>query len=101
MFQSFLENADMFSLDLDALQKDGLLEAIYVSPALRPDLNDELPQNVDEELVKLGSAAEIDFSPVDWSVCDDERGLRFSVVPYYLLIMKNGVIPPKYITREE
>ena len=85
---------------LDSLQKDGLIEAVYVSPALRPNLNKDLPQDVDEHLVKLNSINEIDSSPVDWSVCDEKLGLRFAVVPYYLIVIKDGIIPPKYITLE-
>ena len=75
------------------------LEAVYVSPPLRPDLNGELPQDCDEILIKLNSIEDIDYSPVDWSVCDENLGLRFSVVPYYLIIVKGGIIPPKYITK--
>ncbi|MBQ8436012.1 MAG: hypothetical protein IJX20_00005, partial [Alphaproteobacteria bacterium] len=58
------------------------------------------PQDVDERLVKLSSIRDIDTSAVDWSVCDEKLGLRFSVVPYYLLIIKDGIIPPEYITKE-
>ena len=98
MFKGFIEGADLFAIDVSALDKDGLIEAVYVSPALKPNLNKEMPQDVDEQLIKLGSINDIDTSPVDWSVCDDKLGLRFSVVPYYLLVIKGGVIPPKYIT---
>ena len=98
MFKDFIEGADLFAIDVSALDKDGLIEAVYESPALKPNLNKEMPQDVDEQLIKLGSINDIDTSPVDWSACDDERGLRFSVVPYYLLVIKGGVIPPKYIT---
>ena len=100
MFKSFIENADLFSIDLEALAKDGLIEAVYVSPAIKPNLNKDFPQDVDERLVKLNSINDIDTSPVDWSVCDEKLGLRFSVVPYYLIVIKGGVIPPKYITKE-
>jgi len=100
MFKPFIENADLFSIDLDALQKDGLIEAVYVSPALRPNLNKDLPQDVDERMVKLASINDIDTSPVDWSVCDEKLGLRFSVVSYYLIVIKGGIIPPQYITLE-
>lgn len=85
---------------LDSLQKYGLIEAVYISPALRPNLNKDLPQDVDEHLVKLNSINEIDSSPVDWSVCNEELGLHFSVVPYYLIVIKSGIIPPKYITKK-
>ena len=100
MFKPFIENADLFSIDLEALAKDGFIEAVYVSPAIKPDLDKDFPQDVDERLVKLNSIYDIDTSAVDWSICDEKLGLRFSVVPYYLIVIKGGVIPPKYITKE-
>lgn len=101
MFKPFIDNADLFSIDLDALQKDGLIEAVYVSPAIRPNLDKDLPHDIDERLIKLASISDIDTSPVDWSVCDEKLGLRFAVVPYYLIVIKGGIIPPKYITLEK
>lgn len=100
MFKPFIENADLFSIDLEALAEDCLIEAVYVSPSIKPYLDKDFPQDVDERLVKLNSIYDIDTSPVDWSVCDEKLGLRFSVVPYYLIVIKGGVIPPKYITKE-
>ena len=100
MFKPFIENADLFSIDLEALAKDGFIEAVYVSPAIKPDLDKDFPQGVDERLIKLNSINDIDTSAVDWTVCDEKLGLRFSVVPYYLIVIKGGVIPPKYITKE-
>ena len=98
--KGFVESADMFAIDVDALNQDALLEAVYVSPAIKPNLDKDFPQGVDERLVELASINEIDTSPVDWSVCDEKLGLRFSVVPYYLIVIKGGIIPPKYITLE-
>ncbi len=100
MFKPFIENADLFSIDLDALNKDGLIEAVYISPAIKPNLDKDFPQDVDERLFKLSSINDIDTSLVDWSVCDEKLGLRFSVVPYYLIVIKDGIIPPKYIKKE-
>ncbi len=101
MFKPFIDNADLFSIDLMALQKDGLIEAVYVSPAIRPNLDKDLPHDIDERLIKLASISDIDTSPVDWSVCDEKLGLRFAVVPYYLVVIKGGIIPPEYITLEK
>ena len=100
MFKPFIENADLFSIDLEALDKDSLIESVYVSPAMHPDKDKDLLQGVDERLIKLNSINDIDTSAVDWTVCDEKLGLRFSVVPYYLIVIKGGVIPPKYITKE-
>ncbi len=33
MLKDFVENADCFEVDIEALQKDGLLEGIYFSPS--------------------------------------------------------------------
>ena len=100
MFKPFVENADLFSIDLEALDKDSLIESVYVSPAMHPDKDKDLLQGVDERLIKLNSINDIDTSPVDWTVCDEKLGLRFSVVPYYLIVIKGGVILPKYIKKE-
>lgn len=101
MFKPFIENADLFSIDLEALDKDGLIDAVYISPAIKPNMDKDFPQDVDERLVKLNSINDINTSPVDWTVCDEKLGLRFSVIPYYLIVIKGGVIPPKYITKEK
>ena len=98
MFKDFIEGVDLFAIDVSALDSDGLVEAVYVSPALRPNLDKEMLKDVDEQLIKLDSVNDIDTSPVDWTVCDEKLGLRFSVVPYYLVVVKGGIIPPKYLT---
>lgn len=98
MFKDFIDGADLFAIDVSALEADGLVEAVYVSPALRPNFDKELLKDVDEQLIKLDSVNNIDTSPVDWTVCDEKLGLRFSVVPYYLVVVKGGIIPPKYLT---
>ncbi|MBQ7303420.1 MAG: hypothetical protein IJW75_00685 [Alphaproteobacteria bacterium] len=100
MFKPFIENADLFSIDLEALAKDGLIEEVYVSPAIKINSDKDFPQDVDERLIKLNSINDIDTSAIDWSVCDEKLGLRFSVVPYYIIVIKGGVIPAKYITKE-
>lgn len=96
--KGFIDKADCYSIDVSALDRDGLIEAVYVSPSVLevPGLTEQ--QNCDEVLQKLGGVDEIDFSPIDWSICDDELGRRFAYVRYYLLVIKGGVIAPKYIT---
>ncbi len=96
--KNFVDNADCFAIDVSALARDGLIEAIYVSPSVLdfPDIKEE--QGMDEILQKLDRIEDIDFSPIDWSICDDELGRRFAYVRYYLIVVKGGIIPPKYIT---
>lgn len=96
--KNFVDGADCFAIDLSALQRDGLIEAVYVSPSVLdfPDIKEE--QGMDEILQKLDRIEDIDFSPIDWRICDDEAGRRFAYVRYYLIVVKGGVIAPKYIS---
>lgn len=99
--KDFIDNADMYSIDLEALDKDGLLEAIYISPSVAdcPTLKEQW--DCDELLIKLYDYKNINARPIDWSVCNDELGRRFAYVPYYIIVIKGGVIPPKYIKKEK
>ena len=98
--KDFIDNADMFEIDISAMDKDGLIEAVYISPSVLdfPDIKEE--NSMDEILQKLSSINDIDYSPIDWSVCDDELDRRFAYVRYYLIVVKGGVIDPKYLTLE-
>lgn len=95
--KDFIDNADRFEIDISAMDKDGLIEAVYVSPSILdfPDITEE--KGMDEILQKLNGIQDIDYSPIDWSVCDDELGRRFAYVRYYLIVVKEGLIPPKYL----
>ncbi len=95
--KQFVENAALFEIDVDALQQDGLLEAVYVSPSVldTPELTDN--GFCDEVLQKVPNIDVIDLSPIDWSVCNDALGRRFAFVRYYLIVVKNGIISPKYL----
>lgn len=97
--QSFIDNADLFAIDIDALNADGLIDAVYVSPPVTdvPDITDA--PDADEPLYRLSGIRAIDASPIDWSVCDDSLGRRFAYVRYYLLVVADGVIPPEYIEK--
>ena len=101
--KNFAENNVLVSVDIDKLVADNLIESIYVSPPLGDKYPESLehPETMwksDEFYEKLASIKDIDFSPVDWSICNDAAGRRFAYVRYYLLVIKGGVIPPKYIT---
>lgn len=97
--KEFIDNADKFEIDISAMNKDGLIEAVYVSPSILdfPDITEE--KGMDEILQKLSGINDIDYSPIDWSICDDESGRRFAYVRYYLIVVKDGVIPPKYLIK--
>ncbi len=97
--KSFIDKADLFEIDVDTLEADGLIEAVYVSPSVLDLPNIEEKQYTDEILQKINGIADIDYSPIAWSVCDDELGHRFAFVRYYLLVIKGGIIKPKYLKK--
>ncbi len=101
LFKNFIDNSEMFSFDLKSLEKDKLIEAIYVSPNyITDEYKDKINLN-DEYRIKLNSIDEVGSYEVDWSLCDYEKGLRFSVIPYYIVVIKGGIIKPKYLTKEK
>ena len=102
--KNFAEEHTLISINVDELSADGLIESVYVSPPIQeiypqvftdPDFNGRR----DEIYIKLNSVNDIDYSPIDWSICDDEKGWRFAFVRYYLLTIKGGIIPPKYLEK--
>lgn len=97
VLKDFTDKADLFEIDLTAMQNNGLIEAVYESPSVLTVPQKMLQQQCDEILLQKNGVDEIDFSPVDWSVCDDALGRRFAFVRYYLIVVKGGLIEPKYI----
>ena len=94
--KEFIESADLFEVDVSAMDKDGLIEAVYVSPSV---LEKEPENKYDEALYKISGLSEIDFTPNDYNILDDEKGWRFAFMRYYLFVVKDGIIPPKYIKK--
>lgn len=96
--KDFADKCDLFEIDVESLNKDGLIEAVYVSPSVL-ELQHFNKNIVDEILYKINGVEKIDFSPIDWSVCDDKLQRRFAFVRYYLLIIKGGIIDAKYLKK--
>ena len=94
--KEFIESADLFEVDVSAMDKDGLIEAIYVSPSV---LEKEPENKNDEALYKIAGLSEIDLTTNDYEILDDEKGWRFAFMRYYLFIIKDGIIPAKYIKK--
>lgn len=100
-----IDTCDCFEIDADALQTDGLLEAIYINPPLSLDetIRTQQWQEIQDKHndgfypIKM---SDIPTTPVDWTRCDDKTGRRFAFVPFYMLIVKDGVIPPKYLKKK-
>ena len=102
--KSLVEATDVYKIDLDGLIRDKLLEAVYVKRPLSADDKirekqvAEWEANHRDGFDPLSSPDEIDYSPINWDICDDKKGWRFAFTGFHLIILKDGVIPPKYLT---
>lgn len=105
--KELVDACDLFELNLTALVKAGYVEAIYVKPSLfdgyyfsMKDREKYSRYGADEPLIKLKSVKEIDYKYYQtWDLCDDSKGLRMVPLQYYVLVIKGGIIPPKYLTK--
>ena len=89
MLKEWVDKRDLLEIDFDALVKDGQIESIWCKEG--SDAN-----GTNENIRKI-SADEIDCSPLPWHLCSKEKGLFFGVIRHYFLVMKDGLIPAKYI----
>ena len=102
--KTMIEACDLFEIDADTLQQDHLLEKIYINPALSLDEKtrqqqwDKIQEKHNDGFYPI-ELSQIPKTPVNWTVCDDKTGRRFAFVPFYMLIVKDGVIPPKYLKK--
>ena len=83
----------LFSFELKELAEAGLIEAIWCKDGSSADGHNEKFYQIE--------VSEIDLSPLSWHKCCVEKGLLYAVIRHYLLVIKDGVIPPKYITQEK
>ena len=100
--KEIIDSCDLLEIDVDTLQKDGLIEAVYYHPPLSVDDTERAEQLIKQENLHNDGfypirLADILPDPVDYSVCDDTLGRRFAFLPFYLLVMKDGVIQPQYL----
>ena len=92
VLKRIVDNSALFSFDLSELVKDNLVEAIWCK-------NGSAAGGYNEKFFQV-SPEEIDFSPLKWERVDAAKDMLYAVIRHYLVVMKNGVIPPKYLTRE-
>lgn len=91
--KAFVDKSVLFSFELDDLIRDGVVEAIYCKSSSDAGGYNEIFQLVQPE--------DISLLPLAWEKCNKQKGLLFGVIRHYLLVLKNGLIPPEYITLEK
>ena len=100
--KEIIDNCDLVEIDAERLLKDGLLEAVYYHlPLSLDDKEREKQLQKQEKLHNDGfyriNLEDISTDAIDYSVCDDASGRRFAFIPFYLLVLKDGYIPPEYL----
>ena len=92
VLKKITENSELYSFELDDLLRDGIVEKIWCKEGSDSNGFNEnfYPVTIDE----------IDTSPLAWNKCDSSKDLLFAVIRHYLLVLKDGVIPPKYLKKE-
>ena len=90
--KTIVDRSMLFSFELDDLIRDELIESIFCKTKCEAN-------GLNEEFKKI-RPDEIDTSPLEWEKCDSTKGLLFGAVRHYLLVVKGGVIAPKYLKEE-
>ena len=86
MLKEFVENHTLFSIELNDLLTDNLIESIWCQ---------------DGEKIYPIRPTEIDLSPLPWEKCSQDKGLFFGVIRHYFVVLKDGILPSQYIRQEK
>ncbi|MBP5344512.1 MAG: hypothetical protein J6Y85_05525 [Alphaproteobacteria bacterium] len=81
-YADFCQDRILYSINFDRLIQDGLVEAIYRSEGKK--LIKIMPQDIQWDEV------------LPWK--NVKKGLFFKAIPHYMVVMRDGKIPPEYIT---
>jgi len=95
-----IHHADLVSFDVDKLWQADIIEAIYCKD-MRETVKKEL---FFENIYPVPTPDEIDKSPLNWDLCDARPYIHrspWAAVKHYFLVLKDGYIPPEYITLEK
>ncbi len=91
VLKQIVEKSDLFSFDLDQLIENKLVESIWLKSASLSHGKNEVFEKVLPE--------QIDVSPLHWEKVNHKKGLIFGVIRHYLVVLKDGKIPPKFLKK--
>lgn len=92
VLKAIVDRSALFSFELDDLVKDGIVEAIWCK-------NGSDAGGYNEQFYQV-KPEDIDLSPLTWEKVDATKDLLYAVVRHYLVVLKDGYIPPEYLKRE-
>lgn len=92
VLKAIVDRSALFSFELEDLLKAGLVESIWCK-------NGSEAGGYNEKFFEV-KPEEIDLSPLTWEKVDAAKDLLYAVVRHYLIVLKDGYIPPQYLTLE-
>ena len=81
MLGAWTKEKTLIRIDYTKLLADKMIEAVWCK-------NGSQKGGINEKFDKI-SFNDIDFSPLPWHLCSEEKGLFFGAVRHYFLVMKN------------
>ena len=92
VLKAIVERSALFSFEIDALIKAGLIESVWCK-------NGSAAGGYNEHFYPV-KPEEIDLSPLAWEKVDADKDLLYAVIKHYLIVLKDGYIPPQFLTEE-
>lgn len=92
VLKAIVDRSALFSFELDDLIKAGLVESIWCK-------NGSEAGGYNEKFFEV-KPEDIDLSPLTWEKVDAAKDLLYAVVRHYLIVLKDGYIPPEFLTLE-
>ena len=93
VLKAIVDRSALFSFELDDLIKAGLVESIWCK-------NGSDAGGYNEKFFEV-KPENIDLSPLTWEKVDAAKDLLYAVVRHYLIVLKDGYIPPQYLCEEQ
>jgi len=93
VLKKIVDNSALFSFELDDLLKAGLVESIWCK-------NGSDAGGYNEKFFEV-KPEDIDLSPLTWEKVDAAKDLLYAVVRHYLIVLKDGIIPPEFLREEQ
>lgn len=92
VLKAIVDRSALFSFELEDLLKAGLVESIWCK-------NGSDAGGYNEKFFEV-KPEDIDLSPLTWEKVDAAKDLLYAVVRHYLIVLKNGCIPPEFLREE-
>ena len=93
VLKAIVDRSALFSFELEDLLKAGLVESIWCK-------NGSDAGGYNEKFFEV-KPEEIELSPLTWEKVDAAKDLLYAVVRHYLIVLKDGYIPPEFLREEQ